>query len=309
MAYLHSPTDMTGLLEQNATFHGAQPTVINPIGPYLFMSPQTCTTIAQNLPVTLDTNTQLYMWNQNDPVYERIVQSSAYLAFVFQNAGAGSLTIKVPFPLLNLTLKAPIVTTSRPYFPCRPFHASDNSGNYVLGKAFLQAAFIGMNWEQNKFFMAQAPGPGVGASNVQSIGPNDTSINSDPIENFATTWANGWTVITSTTNPAGQTSREGSNSDLSNGAKAGIGVGVAIGAICVLVALVFCCIRRRKSRVVPRQDSKAWEPEPMYRPLHEKDSGSPTHEISSALPHEMGTDSEVHGPRELDTRDDHLNES
>jgi hypothetical protein len=299
-------SSMTGLLKQNASFGRAQPTIINPIVPYFFLSPQTCTTIAANLPVTLEPNIGLYLWNTKDPDYQRIVQSPAYLAFIFQNAGAGNLTIKVPFPLLNLTLEGPIVATPQPYFPCRPFHASDDSGDYVLGKAFLQAAFIGMNWEQNKFFMAQAPGPGVGASNVQSIGPNHTSINSDPVEHFAITWAKDWTVLCATSNstPGNGTISNGSGPSLSAGAKAGIGAGAAVGVLVAIVALSLFCIQRRKNRVgrvVRRQGGETLEPEPepMYRPLHEKDVRPVSYETGLASPHEMGTEQPVRYPLEL----------
>lgn len=166
-----SESSYTGLLKLNASFNGVQPAVINQIVPYLFMSSETCAAIAENLPVALEPQPGLYIWNTTDPRYERIVKSPAYLAFVFQNP-SGNLTIKVPFQLLNLTLEAPIVIPTQQYFPCRPFRALDNSGNYFLGKVFLQAAFIGMNRQEEKFFLAQAPGPGVGASNIKSIGPN-----------------------------------------------------------------------------------------------------------------------------------------
>ena len=137
---------VTGLLKLNESFNGVQPAVINPIVPYLFMSPQTCAAIAQNLPVTFQPEIGLYTWNTADPQYRSIVSSPSYLAFVFQNSGAGNFTIKVPFQLLNLTLEPPIVSNPQQYFPCRPFQTNGGSGNYFLGRAFLQAAFIGINW-------------------------------------------------------------------------------------------------------------------------------------------------------------------
>lgn len=148
---------LTGLLKLNASFNGVQPVLINPVVPYFFMSPDTCAAIARNLPVTLQPNIGLYTWNTADPQFQNILKSPSYLAFIFQNSGAGNLTIKVPFQLLNLTLEAPIVSQTQQYFPCRPFQASDGTGAYFFGRAFLQAAFLGMNWEQRKWFLAQAP--------------------------------------------------------------------------------------------------------------------------------------------------------
>ncbi|KAL9064746.1 MAG: hypothetical protein Q9161_008675 [Pseudevernia consocians] len=183
----------TGLLKLNASFNRVQPAVINPIVPYLYIFSETCAAVAEKLPVTFNSQVVLYIWNTTDPRYDRIIKSPAYLALVLQNAVSGNLTIKVSFQLLNLTLEAPIVETTQQYFPCRPFYAIDDSGRYFLGKAFLQAALIGMNW-QVEFFLAQAPGAGVGASNIIPIGPNDTRVSTDPIENCAMTWARDWTA-------------------------------------------------------------------------------------------------------------------
>ena len=161
-------TYISGLLQHNGSFANGQPTIINPVVPYFFMSPQTCANIAQHLPVTFQPGIGLYTWDTNGSTaaeYQRVVRSPAYLAFVFQRPGASNITIKVPFALLNLMLDGPIVTTPQKHFPCRPYYANDGSGHYVFGKALFQAAFIGMNWGRNKWFLAQAPGPGVGASN------------------------------------------------------------------------------------------------------------------------------------------------
>ena len=156
---------ITNLLQLNNSFHGFQPTIINPIVPYFFFSPETCANIARHLPVTLQPDIGLYTWNTADPQYERVVQSTTYLALVFQST-YGNLTIKVPFQLLNLTLEFPIVSSQQQYFPCQPFHASDGGGSYYLGRAFLQAAFFSINWETQTFFLAQGPGPAALEPNI-----------------------------------------------------------------------------------------------------------------------------------------------
>ena len=282
-----SESSYTNLLKLNASFNGVQPAVINPIVPYLFMSPETCAAVAENLPVTLNSQLGLYIWNTTDPQYERIVQSSAYLALIFQKAGSGNLTIKVSFQLLNLTLEPPMVTTSQQYLPCRPFHALDNSGNYFLGKAFLQAAFIGMNWQKEKFFLAQAPGPGVGASNISSIQSNDTTINSDPIENFVTTWARNWEAISDNDNDNNTTpnpthgQNEPSVSGLSSGAKVGIAVGVVVGVLAVAGAVWLFYMRRRMTGMPPQEIAV---PKNQNIFVHEKDGVAAIPEIGEGLP-------------------------
>ena len=78
------------------------------------MSPQTCANNAQHLPAKFQPGIGLYTRGTNGSTaaeYQRVVRSSAYLAFVFQRPGDSNIAIKVPFALLNLTLDAPIVTT------------------------------------------------------------------------------------------------------------------------------------------------------------------------------------------------------
>ena len=307
-------TYISGLLQRNASFPNGQPTVINPIVPYFFMSPQTCANIAQNLPVTFQSDIGLYTWDTNGPAaaqYQQIRKSPAYLAFVFDNPGASNITIKVPFALLDLTLDAPIVSTPQQYFPCRPFYANDGSGYYEFGKAFLQAAFIGMNWGQNKWFMAQAPGPGVGASNVQPIGDADIAINSDPISNFATTWAKDWTAVSQSGNG---TTGASAKASLSTGAKAGIGVGVALVGFALLGTLIFLVFRSsRLSRQRHHNMSPLTEPLPMqsYDPSNEyehfavqgKDVEPVPPHMGNDIPHEVSNESEVQPIFELGDRD------
>lgn len=107
-----------GLLKLDPTFSGVGPTFINPVVPYLFLSPETCSAITENLPVTFQPDIGLYIWNTAVPQYQNIVKSPAYLAFIFQDTGVGNITIKVPFRLLNLTLEAPIVSSPQQCFPC-----------------------------------------------------------------------------------------------------------------------------------------------------------------------------------------------
>lgn len=323
----------TGLLKPingSTSSDFVQRAVINPIIPYLFMSPETCAAVTENLPVTFNSQIGLYIWNTTDPQYETIVKSPAYLALVFQQVESGNFTIKVPFRLLNLTLEPPIVRVVQQYFPCRPFYASDDSGDCFLGKAFLQAAFIGINWQVAKFFMAQAPGPGVGASNILPMSPNDTPISTDPIEKFAVTWARHWTALSesnkirnttvpftqatdgqqatsnpsnnrnSTAVPTGATSGQKgiSGSGLSSSTKAGITVGVIIGALAVAGVLLLACRIRRRFSVPPQEEDVSHEQDNW---VYEKDGRTRVPETGPGLAHEADNDHELH---ELDVGED-----
>lgn len=258
-----APTSFTGLLSlDTGSSPGTQPTNLHPMLSYMYMDPATCSAITEHLPVTLQRFTNLYIWNTSDPSYTRIMQSSAHLDFVFENSGHGNLTIKIPFQLLNLTLDAPIVTPPVQYFPCQPFHASDGSGHYFLGKSFLQAAFLGMNWEQRKFFLAQAPGPGAAAPNLQDMATDATTISSDPIADFASSWSGVWKSTAQTTPSTNQTTPSDGNSEgsgttsgaptpnnggggLSAGAKAGIAIADVV-AVLAALGLGYMYLRRRR---------------------------------------------------------------
>jgi hypothetical protein len=152
----------SGLLAQgNSSIGVALPVLIEATIPYLYLPGSTCDAIASQLPVTFQADYGLYFWNTSDPQYMRIVTSPSYLSFTFRmnRSDSQNMTINVPFKLLNLTLEEPLAHTPIQYFPCRPM---TNGASYTLGRAFLQAAFVGVNWQSDLnglWFLAQAPGP------------------------------------------------------------------------------------------------------------------------------------------------------
>ena len=240
---------ITSLLQLNESFNGFQPTIVNPLVPYFFFLPETCANIAQHLPVKLQPDIGLYIRNTDDPQNQRVVQSPTYLTLVFQST-SGYLTIKIPFQLLSLTLEPSIVSSQQQCFPCQPFHASDGSGNYYLGRTFLQAAFLSINWDSGNFFLAQGPGPATAEANIKSIQPKDTNLSSDSISDFLTTWNKTWTPLASqsqSTNTDTSAKPPGNNTSkafpskrggLSDRARAGIGVGVTVGVLALAAAAI-----------------------------------------------------------------------
>ena len=251
--------------------------LLNPLVPYMFLPPSMCDAIAQWLPVTWQENPGLYMWNTKDYRYQSIVKSPAYLSFTFQSSGTGNVTVKVPFSLLNLTLESPLVASPTQYFPCKPYDAPD--GIYHLGRAFLQAAYLGISWDQNKFFLGQATGPAAGQSNIQILKSTDESLNSNPDSVFLQTWQSKWTVLpanTSSTNNGTSisvTSSGSSSSGLSTGAVIGIGVGVGVAALILLGGIIAClCIRSRRRKAEAEKQSGPLDIGPTKAPMDEMGS-------------------------------------
>ena len=249
-----SPFNFTGKDKLLST--GQTSVTPDPLSPYLSLPRETCDRLASVLPVRFDKDLQYYLWNTDDPNFARIVSSPAYLGFTFPPSPGttNNVVIKVPFALLNLTLEAPITNTPKQYFPCLPYKYTPK-----LGRAFLQAAFLGRNWGTKTSWLAQAPGPGParkGLGDQNTDIPNEaTMIDGFPgADLFADTWKGKWSLLDNRAGVGGGSQSGGSGVDngstssgLSTGAKAGIGVGAALGAITVLVAAVFFW-RRRSTR-------------------------------------------------------------
>ncbi|KAJ5617255.1 hypothetical protein N7537_002369 [Penicillium hordei] len=222
---------------------------IDPTLPYLYLPKQACDTMAAELPVTFNEDLGLYFWNTHDESYEKIISSPAYMSFTFEKNATNTqnITIKVPFQLLKLTLQEPLVEHNTTYFPCYP------SDSFVFGRAFLQAAFIGTNWQEGigsgYWFLAQAPGPAIGSGVQQSIGIRDTSIQASA-NSWEDSWDGYWVPLSSKKSNSslstGSTGIGSSNSGISTGAKVGIGIGCAIGGLVLIGIIAWAIISRRK---------------------------------------------------------------
>jgi hypothetical protein len=298
---------------------------IDPTTPYLSLPHNTCEGLANILPINLDHSTRYYHWKTDDPLYKSIVTSPSYLSFTFPPANGASknVTVKVPFALLNLTLDKPIVDRPTPYFPCNSFTPGEKD-NYRLGRAFLQAAFIGRNWANNMTWLGQAPGPGaVGLTGLGDelldLAADATKLDfydSEKTNYFNQSWAGHWSVIesakTTSSNGTDTSSRPkpsdnaGESKGLSTGAKAGIGVGTALaGFLAISAAVLFW---RRRSNVDNHQTGNGVLPpeeatQEAYPPPGYFEPSKQGREAQSAVVQEMHTESEVQElPDTSDTR-------
>jgi hypothetical protein len=246
-------TSQSGLLaEGNSSMGVATSVFVEAPVPYLYLPQSTCDAITKYLPVTFQEKYGLYFWNTEDPDYKRIVSSPSFLSFTFRFSGSLSqnMTINVPFSLLNLTLTAPIISTPTQYLPLRP--GQGPNGAYELGRAFLQAAFIGVNWrsatgsENGVWFIAQAPGPNTPSENPATvIGAEDATIVGST-NTWKDSWHGAWTVLESSTTGGAATPTSSTSpspgphkSGLSTGAIVGIVVGVLALALIVVLVAVF----------------------------------------------------------------------
>ncbi|KAL8921717.1 MAG: hypothetical protein Q9208_005647 [Pyrenodesmia sp. 3 TL-2023] len=283
----------------------------NPSVPYMYLPQGICKTAAQYLPLTWDAGLELYTWNIGEDA-SRIIGSPAYMAFVLADIDAKNVTIKVPFQLLNLTLLPPIVDTPTQYFPCDP----KKHGPYVLGRAFLQAAFLGFEFEHNLAYIAQAPGPTMEQSIIKTYQPNSTSVIPNSLGTFASSWASSWKILdndttTNTSNSDGTTVSQPTSSSsgggLPGGAAAGVAVGCVLGALAIVAAASFLWRKRKK---MPRQTMTDKTSEATTAPPSDQTTGDdgyptelahcqgPSEAYGNAPPHEMVEDGVLEAPHQ-----------
>ena len=233
---------------------------INSAVPYSYLPTSVSSSLAQVLPISYDTRFNLYTWQTANQSYNSMVTSPTYLNFTFSTSNNEPISIRVPLALLNLTLSAPLVSEPLSYFPCSP---NDDPSLFTLGRAFLQAAYIGQNYNSSTFWIGQAPGPTDLADFpvIKTINPSTTTLVADAT---GKTWEQSWAGVlkalppSSASDGGGTSSNEGGgdgsessptatpspmasgNSQISGGAIAGIVIGVlAIVAIVASGAFIF----------------------------------------------------------------------
>lgn len=233
----------------------------NPAVPGLYLPSPTCANAAKYLPVTYDNTTKYYLWDTTSPLYTRLIRSPSYLAFTFSSYLATNTTIKIPFTLLNLTLSPPILPAGTPdkqYFPCHDLDA--DNGYWELGRAFLQGAFFGINYEQNLTFLAQAPGPGMEQSIIRTFAAGDKTVSvgdgkpkseEEGWQSWVESWRGEWTQLA--VDLKGEPEEK---KGLSGGAVAGVVIGVLAGLGAVAAMGWFFWRKRREAKEREEKEPK-----------------------------------------------------
>lgn len=224
---------------------------IKPWDAYIYLPQPTIDAITNKLPVYFDKTSHYYLWNTSDPSYEKVVTSASYLGFVFEDPSGTNTTVKVPFMLLNLTLQSTAsgLKTDVPYFPVQPMTLAQDGLGYTLGRAFLQAATLTVNYGGSGYFwITQAPGPGASKRGlgyeVQDIAPSATTLDFNTGDDlFNQSWAGIWTPLPLAEADLNQPK------GLSGGAIAGIVVGSVAFVALIAGLAAFLITRRRRSSV------------------------------------------------------------
>lgn len=249
----------------------------------MWLPQSVCDLFSQAFGLQYDTNTGLYV--VNDTMHKQLQQSNPSVTFRLGSTDSSSETtnIVLPYAAFDLQASIPLFNVSTNYFPLR---VAANASQQVLGRAFLQEAYVFVDWERNNFTIGQA------------IHQNSTT-NIVPV--LSPTYDSG-----------------GGDSSLSTGAIVGIAVGAgAVIAIIIGIIAFFVIRSRRRQRGKPHEqlleelpDNPLPPPEIMSHNVYELQEGENSkHELEVYAKHQP---SELQGEsfeRELEGDGERLGKS
>ncbi|KAK4220552.1 hypothetical protein QBC38DRAFT_505642 [Podospora fimiseda] len=224
----------------------------DPTVPDIYLPAGNCEHLALSLPVKYDPTLNLYIWDTSSPLYKRITTSHTYLVFSLGSPGSvqPKLDIKIPFALLDLEVE------DKRYFPCKsiwPPREMRDQSTFVwkLGRAFLQGAYLAVDYERKKVYLAQAIGPGDlkrgGMDGRRGFGDGEKGMEFTEEEGeLVRSWWHVLSVLS--VNKGGKNGgKEGEGEGLSQVQKAGVALGIVVVVLGVAAWGVWMKGRRSKS--------------------------------------------------------------
>lgn len=195
----------------------------------LFLPEEVCKAFEKEFGLKYDNATQLYL--VDDLLHETLLADNANITFSLGQKFATNATvdIKLPYAALDLTAKPPykgLLNTTR-YFPIR---RANKERAFVLGRTFLQEAYLIVDWERQNFSVSQNKW-------VYGEKPDIRSILSPVF-----------------TGEALETGRQGAKG-VGTGAIIGIAIGAGFGFATAMIGIGWWCWRRRTRN--KRDEAKA----------------------------------------------------
>ncbi|KAK4222508.1 hypothetical protein QBC38DRAFT_549195 [Podospora fimiseda] len=212
----------------------------DPSLPDIYLPPGNCEHLAKSLPVRYESSTKRYIWNNSSPLYKRIMNSPTFLVFSLGSPSSSEpkLDIKIPFALLDIEVDPPYWAGPRTYFPCKSINADPKLPDqsifvWKLGRAFLQGAYLSVDYGRKKVYLAQAVGPTtlnrttVAEEGIHVLG--EKGIEFTEAEGML---LESWKGVLS---PLSQNDRK--QGDLDGGLSKVAKVGIALGAVVMILAV------------------------------------------------------------------------
>jgi hypothetical protein len=175
----------------------------------------------------------------NDTQYTSLAAQNPSVTFSLANSISGGATTNIILPFKALALKAtyPFVANDSYYFPLKE---AANDTQYTLGRAFLQEAYLTVDYDRGNFSISQCTW-------IQGASENIVSILSPSYGNLTSN---------STTAPL-DTSNHDTPKNANTTEDAVIGTVIGVLVIAVICAGIFYLIRRRKTARLEQAKAEA----------------------------------------------------
>lgn len=239
---------------------------INTLVADIWLPNATCKLFEEAFGLEWNEETQLYMLN--DSLHDSLMERNPIVSFnVGPEVTGPSVRIDMPYWAFYHTATSDYLgNNSGLYFPLR---RTQNETQYILGRTFLQSAYLSADYDRSTFTLSQAVYPAVSvAQNLVAILPPASSRSPGP------------KVPNSNDSSAG----------LSTGAIAGIAVGAA--AVIAIVAAIAFIFYRRKKAVKDTKGAELADTDVLHLRPHEVDGEERKYEVGDGLRHEVLGDSE-----------------
>lgn len=194
--------------------------------PYTYLPTYVCQQLEQAFGLQWDAAHEMYLIS--DTTHQQLLKNKPSIMFTLSASlpQPTALNITVPYAAFDLTAAYPIFPNGTNYFPLR---RANSSAQLILGRGFMQEAYLFVDYEMSQFTITQAAFPASGSQNIVTM---DHSA------------------------AAGSASSLNSNG-LSVGAIAGIAVGSSIGIV-LFCTLVWVSMRARNAKRQRRREDGVW---------------------------------------------------
>ena len=197
----------TSLLDSNIV------ATIDPAVSMLWLPASVCKAFEDEFGLDWDPESNLYL--VDDDTHNQLRKQNASVTFKLSNQTADGSTaeITLPYNSFDLEVKPPYpgISSQQQYFPLQ---RAANESQIVLGRTFLQEAYVTIDWDRRNFSISQC----------------------------------NWTDPTNPRLLPIFAPGEQPKAELSHGTKIGIGVGVVLGFLAVCALIGFLIIRKRRAR-------------------------------------------------------------
>ncbi|KXS94498.1 hypothetical protein AC578_4504 [Pseudocercospora eumusae] len=206
--------------------------------PGIWLPVEACRAFELEFGLVFDNDTQLYL--VNDTLHDSLLERDANVTFTLGQGFTGGPTVHItlPYAAFDLTAKAPFqgpdssraVSNDTNYFP---LFRAQNDTQYTLGRAFMQEAYISVDWESAVFNVSQVAWTENAEKQLVPITPRSQGTGA----------------------ASGASGDDDKSSGLMPGAIAGIAVG-AVAVIALLGILLMFYFRKKKLAALQRIGSE-----------------------------------------------------